>query len=305
MSPEREPAIAAEVALTFATISSTAFGGGQKASIRQQVLNRGWMDRDRFMDGLEIAQVLPGPNILNLALYCGQRVRGIPGAVAAFLGASIPPFASSWSPVRSTSNMRRIHSYTVRCVGCAAGALGLTLGNALELTWDERAEWIRIVLVAITAATVSFLHMPLLLVLVLFGGIGVAHEYLRSRTSPPARIRTMNGNGSDDPAFAVDLLAALGTGIWRRQRHHSTDARRCSNALPLADLGTVYAVLHHRQAGTGPTTIFAALVGYAATPGRPLIGAAAATSGCSFPRARSWLRSTRFGSDSRLRRGAL
>ena len=80
------------IALTFASISSTAFGGGQKASVRQQVLARGWMDRERFMDGLEIAEVLPGPNILNLAIYCGQRVRGIPGAVAAFLGASIPPF---------------------------------------------------------------------------------------------------------------------------------------------------------------------------------------------------------------------
>jgi chromate transporter len=33
----------------------------------------------------------------------------------------------------------------------------------------------------------------------------------------------------------------------------------------------------------GPTTIFAALVGYAATPGRPLVGAAAATIGMFVP----------------------
>lgn len=33
----------------------------------------------------------------------------------------------------------------------------------------------------------------------------------------------------------------------------------------------------------GPTTIFAALVGYAATPGRPLVGAAAATFGMFVP----------------------
>ncbi len=33
----------------------------------------------------------------------------------------------------------------------------------------------------------------------------------------------------------------------------------------------------------GPTTIFAALVGYAATPGRPLVGAAAATIGMFLP----------------------
>jgi chromate transporter len=169
------------VALTFAAITSTAFGGGQKASIRQQVLARGWMDRERFMDGLEIAQVLPGPNIVNLAIYCGQRVRGFPGAIAAFLGVAIPPFVivliAGALYFKFASNPY-VHG---ALVGCAAGALGLTLGNAIELTWDERADWLRIVLVGVTAATVSFLKMPLLLVLVIFGGIGIVREYVRSR----------------------------------------------------------------------------------------------------------------------------
>ena len=169
------------IALTFAAISSTAFGGGQKASIREQVLSRGWMDRERFMDGLEIAQVLPGPNILNLALYCGQRVRGIPGAIAAFLGASVPPFVivliAGALYFKFASNPY-VHG-ALR--GCAAGALGLTVGNALELTWDERTDWLKIVLVGVTALAVSFLKMPLLLVLVVFGGAGIVREYLRSR----------------------------------------------------------------------------------------------------------------------------
>ncbi|HEY6450392.1 MAG TPA: chromate transporter [Candidatus Cybelea sp.] len=169
------------VALTFATISSTAFGGGQKASVRQQVLSRGWMDQERFMDGLEIAQVLPGPNILNLALYCGQRVRGIPGAAAAFLGASVPPFIIVLIAGALYFKFAKNPYVHGGLLGCAAGALGLTLGNALELTWDERTDWLRIVLVAVTALAVSFLKMPLLLVLVVFGGAGVVREYLRSR----------------------------------------------------------------------------------------------------------------------------
>jgi chromate transporter len=169
------------IALTFAAITSTAFGGGQKASIRQQVLARGWMDRERFMDGLEIAQVLPGANMLNLAIYCGQRTRGIPGAIAAFLGTSVPPFIivliAGALYFKFESNPY-VHG---GLLGCAAGALGLTLGNAVDLTWDERGDWLRIALVAVTAATVSFLKMPLILVLVIFGGIGIVREYLRSR----------------------------------------------------------------------------------------------------------------------------
>jgi chromate transporter len=177
----------ATIAIAFASISSTAFGGGQKASVRQQVLDRGWMDKERFMDGLEIAQVLPGPNILNLAIYCGQRVRGVPGAIAAFVGASLPPFAIVL--VAGALYFRFAANPWVHgaLLGCAAGALGLTIGNALELTWDERTDWVKLALIAITALTVSMLKMPLLLVLVIFGGLGIAREYVRSRNAASRR----------------------------------------------------------------------------------------------------------------------
>ncbi|MBV8147677.1 MAG: chromate transporter [Candidatus Eremiobacteraeota bacterium] len=169
------------VALTFASISSTAFGGGQKASIRHQVIARGWMSSEAFMDGLELAEVLPGPNILNLAVYCGQKVRGIPGAVAAFLGAGLPPFIIV---LVAGALYFKYHSnpYVHGALrGCAVGALGLTLGNALELSWDERADWVRLALLVVTAAAVLIFRMPLLLVMVLFGGLGVAYEYWRAQ----------------------------------------------------------------------------------------------------------------------------
>ncbi|MBV8332392.1 MAG: chromate transporter [Candidatus Eremiobacteraeota bacterium] len=175
------------IALTFASISSTAFGGGQKASIRHQVVAKGWMDDDVFMDGLELAQVLPGPNILNLAIYCGQRVRGVAGAIAAFLGASVPPFAivlvAGALYFKYASNPY-VHG-ALR--GCAVGALGLTLGNALELSWDERDDWVKIVLLIATAIVVAAFKMPLLLVMVLFGGAGIVREYLRSRAKEVPR----------------------------------------------------------------------------------------------------------------------
>jgi chromate transporter len=169
------------VASVFAAISSTSFGGGQKASIRQQVVKHGWMDSDAFLEGLELAQVLPGPNILNLAIFCGQRVRGVPGAIAAFLGASIPPFLIVL--IAGALYFKYSNDPFVRggLRGCAVGALGLTIANALELSWDQRSDWIKLLLLAVTAVVVSLFKMPLLLVLTVFGGIGVLHEYLRSR----------------------------------------------------------------------------------------------------------------------------
>lgn len=186
MSVETRKPPLTSIALTFAAIASTAFGGGQKASIRQQALAHGWMDSEQFMDGLEIAQVLPGPNILNLALYCGQRSRGIPGAIAAFVGASIPPFIIVLIVGALYFKFSSNPFVQGGLRGCAVGALGLTIGNALELTWEERSDWVKILLVVITGLVVSLLHMPLLLVLVLFGGIGIVHEYVRSRKQADA-----------------------------------------------------------------------------------------------------------------------
>ena len=131
------------------------------------------MDAERFMDGLEIAQVLPGPNILNLAIYCGQRVRGIPGAIAAFLGASMPPFVIvliAGALYFKFSSNPYVHG-ALR--GCAVGALGLTIGNALELSWDERSRLDSHRAAGVTALVVSLLKMPLLMVLVVFGGVGI------------------------------------------------------------------------------------------------------------------------------------
>jgi len=135
------------------------------------------------MDGLEIAQVLPGPNILNLALYCGQKVRGVPGAIAAFLGASVPPFIIVLIAGALYFKFAGNPYVQGALRGCAAGAVGLTIGNALELTWDERADWVRLPLIVVTAAAVSLLRMPLLLVLVIFGGAGIVREYLRVHRS--------------------------------------------------------------------------------------------------------------------------
>jgi chromate transporter len=176
----------AQIALTFAAISSTAFGGGQKATIRRQALALGWMDSAAFLEGLELAEILPGPNILNLAIYCGQKTRGIPGACAAFLGASVPPFLivliAGALYFKYAANPY-VHG---ALSGCALGALGLTVANALQLSWDERGDWLRIALLAITALAVTLVKMPLLWVLVVFGGLGILNEYARSRWTQPA-----------------------------------------------------------------------------------------------------------------------
>ncbi|AJE47216.1 chromate efflux transporter [Celeribacter indicus] len=49
------------------------------------VTRRGWMKEEGFLSALSFCMMLPGPEAMQLATYCGWRLRGVPGGVAAGL----------------------------------------------------------------------------------------------------------------------------------------------------------------------------------------------------------------------------
>ena len=91
--PPPDPPTLGAIFGVFVRLGMASFGGGLPGWMhREVVVKRGWLDEERFMAGLALGQVLPGPNSVNLALYLGQRLRGWPGAAVAFLGILGPPF---------------------------------------------------------------------------------------------------------------------------------------------------------------------------------------------------------------------
>lgn len=79
----------------FARIGAFTFGGGwAMISIieREIVTNRGWLNREEFLDLLAVAQALPGILAVNIAASLGDRLGGRRGSVAAALGAIMPSF---------------------------------------------------------------------------------------------------------------------------------------------------------------------------------------------------------------------
>ena len=82
-----------ELVLTFAQIGALSFGGGY-ASIglveNQVVTVKGWMTYAEFSDIVAIDELTPGPVAINAATFVGNKMAGIPGAVAATFGAILP-----------------------------------------------------------------------------------------------------------------------------------------------------------------------------------------------------------------------
>ena len=92
MNAAAQPSLVAILGV-FLRLGMASFGGGLPGWMHHEVVRkRGWLDEERFMAGLSLCQVLPGPNAVNLALHIGQQLRGWPGAAAAFLGILGPPF---------------------------------------------------------------------------------------------------------------------------------------------------------------------------------------------------------------------
>src|SRR5215470_7099142 len=76
---------------TFAQISLCGFGGVLAWSRRMIVDNRGWMSAQEFNEAYALCQFLPGPNVVNLSVVFGSRIRGPLGAMAALVGLLGPP----------------------------------------------------------------------------------------------------------------------------------------------------------------------------------------------------------------------
>jgi chromate transporter len=96
MTRASEPALAApaslrELFLAFNRLALQGFGGVLPVAQRELVERRNWLTKDEFVEMLAISQVLPGPNVVNLALMFGDRAFGWRGAMAALGGMLLAP----------------------------------------------------------------------------------------------------------------------------------------------------------------------------------------------------------------------
>lgn len=75
-------------------IGAISFGSGRQLYFLDTFVRRlGWVSMDQFADGLAISQLLPGPNISNLAVYLGWLMHGWRGALLAWVALLLPGLA--------------------------------------------------------------------------------------------------------------------------------------------------------------------------------------------------------------------
>lgn len=107
VSPERTPGALGEIAREFLRLGFVAFGGAAAHFPMMEerfVQRKKWLSRERFLDLMGAASLLPGPSSTELAIYIGELRGGIAGLLIAgacfILPAAILVLGLAWAYVK-------------------------------------------------------------------------------------------------------------------------------------------------------------------------------------------------------------
>jgi chromate transporter len=158
----------------FSGLALRGFGGVLPYAQHALVEERGWMNNDEFVEMLALAQVLPGPNVCNLALMVGDRFFGLRGALAALAGMMAAPLALVLCLAALYSGLAS-QPIVVRILGgMSAVSAGLVVAMAMKLSASQRGRPLGWLFVAAAFVMVGLLRWPLIWVLLGLGSVSIA-----------------------------------------------------------------------------------------------------------------------------------
>ncbi len=179
------PASTGDLFFTFNRLALQGFGGVLAVAQRELVERRHWLTRDEFVEMLALSQVLPGPNVVNLALMLGDRFFGLRGAAAAVSGMLAVPLVIVLALAAAYGEFARVTVVSGALRGMGAVAAGLVIATALKLTatlgTNRLGLPIAVALAALTFVAIAWLRWPLVWVIAGLGTCAVALAYVRSR----------------------------------------------------------------------------------------------------------------------------
>ncbi len=81
-----QPESLTDLFFSFTLLALQGFGGVLAVVQRELVEKKRWMTREEFVEDWAVAQIMPGPNVVNLSLMIGDRYFGLRGAMTALAG---------------------------------------------------------------------------------------------------------------------------------------------------------------------------------------------------------------------------
>jgi len=177
------PRSPADLFLSFTWLALQGFGGVVAVVQREIVERKQWLTADEFLEDWAVAQVMPGPNVINLSLMIGGRYFGWRGALAALAGMLLVPLvvvlllAVLYGQVGDHPGVAGALRGMAAVSAGMIGAAGLKLAAALAR--HPLPMPLCIALGAAAFGLVALLQVPLFYVLLGLGGLGCVLSYRR------------------------------------------------------------------------------------------------------------------------------
>jgi chromate transporter len=165
--------------VTFVRLGTLTFGGSVQAWVHREVVERlGWIDDKAFLSGLTVAQVLPGANPVNIALYVGLQLRGGAGAAVAVFGMIVPAFCLTLCLgyfYRAYGHLAVVHFVLG---GLAAAGVGATLTMSFKVARRLPRNLVTPLVAVTVFAVVGLLRWPMVPVVLVAVPVSIALAFV-------------------------------------------------------------------------------------------------------------------------------
>jgi len=169
-----QPRSLSDLFISFSLLALQGFGGVLAVVQHELVERKRWLTREEFIEDWAVAQIMPGPNVVNLSMMIGSRYFGLPGALTALAGMLTFPLVVVLCMALAYSHFADSPQVAGALRGMGAVAAGLIIATGIKLISAlERHPLGKpacLLLAALCFGAVALLQWPLLYVL---GGLGL------------------------------------------------------------------------------------------------------------------------------------
>lgn len=172
-----------QIFTVFAKIGAFTIGGGYAMIpiIQREMSKRGWISDDELPDIVALSQSAPGVMAVNISIFAGYRLRGIPGSIAATLGSVTPSFliilaiAMFFSAFRDNPWVERAFK------GIRPVVISLILVPMINMARKSCTTWWKWALTIASLVLVAFLNVSPIYILLVVIILGFSATYYRER----------------------------------------------------------------------------------------------------------------------------
>ncbi len=182
-SERPRPASLTDLFRSFTVLALQGFGGVLAVVQREMVERKRWLSQEEFLEEWAVAQIMPGPNVVNLALIIGGRYFGLPGALAALAGMLTIPLIIVILLALLHAHYASHPGVAGALRGMAAVSAGMIAATGLKLASALQRHplplWCGAGLALLGLVCVLLLRWPLPYTLASVGGLGCVLTYRR------------------------------------------------------------------------------------------------------------------------------